>query len=58
MQFMRKNVQLLHDMATKGVDQLLGDPNCEASQWLMDSFANRLHLKQVVHKRGILGGSN
>ena len=27
-------MQLFHDMATKGVNQLLGDPNSEASQWL------------------------
>ena len=32
---MRKNLQLFHDMVTKGVNQLLGDPNYEWSQWLM-----------------------
>ena len=41
MQFMRKNVQLFHDMATKGVDHLLGHANCEVSEWIMDSYCQQ-----------------
>ena len=33
-----KTVQLFHDMLIKVVNQLLGDPNCKASQWLRGSY--------------------
>ena len=29
---MGKDVQLFHDMVTKGVNQLLGDPKCKGTQ--------------------------
>ena len=35
---MGKTVQLFHDVLTKVVNQLLGDPNCEVSQWLIDCY--------------------
>ena len=38
MQFNEKDLQLCHDMLTKGMNQLLGDPNCEVSQWLRDCY--------------------
>ena len=42
---MGKTVQLFHDMFTKGVNQLLGDPNCDASQWSGAAIIDRLHEK-------------
>ena len=53
---LEKTVQLFHGMVTKGVNQLLGDPNCEASQCLRDCYsrqttsgvgANDLYLTRV-----------
>ena len=31
-------MQLYHETLIKGVNQLLGDPNCEATQWLRVSY--------------------
>ena len=42
---MGKNVQLFHETLRKGVNQLLGDPNCEASRWLNESFCQKTTLE-------------
>ena len=42
---MTKTVQLFHDMLRKGVSQLLGDPNCEASQWPMGCYCGQTTYK-------------
>ena len=35
---MGKNVQIFHGTLINGVKQLIGDTNCEASQWLKESY--------------------
>ena len=35
---MEEIVQLFHETLTKGVNQLLGDPNCDTNQWQRVSY--------------------
>ena len=37
-------MQLFHETLRKGVNQLLGDPNCEAIEWLRDSYCQKATL--------------
>ena len=41
MQLDWKELQLFHETLRKGVNQLLGDPNCEATQWLRASYCQK-----------------
>ena len=34
-------MQLFHETLRKGVNQLLGDPNYQISQWLMGSYCQK-----------------
>ena len=54
-----KTVQLFHDMATKGVNQLLGDPNSEASQWLKGLLLSIDNIwSKLCTSRGFSVGAN
>ena len=37
-------MQLFHETMRKGVNQLLDDPNCEAIQWLRNSYCQKTTL--------------
>ena len=41
MNYTGENVQLYHETVIRGVNQLLGDPNCEATQWLRVRYCSK-----------------